>query len=78
MSYQLTLNMLSLLEGFNRQIRKVTLSNEVVAKQRLSVRKTKGGFNSDDSLRKLVYLAYKDIAKKWACQAKRSRSDDSL
>ena len=39
------------IEGFNRQIRKIT--------------KTKGGFNSDDSLKKLVYLAYKDIVKKW-------------
>jgi putative transposase len=38
-------------EGFNRQIRKIT--------------KTKGGFNSDDSLEKLVFLAYRDIAKKW-------------
>jgi putative transposase len=38
-------------EGFNRQIRKIT--------------KTKGGFNSDDSLYKLVFLAYRDIAKKW-------------
>jgi len=38
-------------EGFNKQIRKIT--------------KTKGGFNSDISLQKLVYLAYKDIAKKW-------------
>jgi transposase-like protein len=39
------------IEGFNRQIRKIT--------------KTKGGFNSDSSLKKLVFLAYKDIAKKW-------------
>jgi len=38
-------------EGFNRQIRKIT--------------KTKGGFTNDDSLFKLVFLAYKDIAKKW-------------
>lgn len=38
-------------EGFNRQIRKIT--------------KTKGGFNSDDSLIKLVFLVYKDISKKW-------------
>jgi transposase-like protein len=38
-------------EGFNRQIRKIT--------------KTKGGFSNDSSLFKLVYLAYKDIAKKW-------------
>ena len=38
-------------EGFNRQIRKIT--------------KTKGGFSNDGSLFKLVYLAYKDIAKKW-------------
>jgi transposase-like protein len=39
------------IEGFNRQIRKIT--------------KTKGGFNSDMSLMKLVFLAYRDIAKKW-------------
>jgi transposase-like protein len=38
-------------EGFNRQIRKIT--------------KTKGGFSNDESLFKLVYLAYKDIARKW-------------
>ena len=38
-------------EGFNRQIRKIT--------------KTKGGFSSDESLFKLVYLVYKDISKKW-------------
>jgi transposase-like protein len=38
-------------EGFNRQIRKIT--------------KTKGGFSNDESLFKLVYLVYKDIAKKW-------------
>ncbi len=38
-------------EGFNRQIRKIT--------------KTKGGFNSDESLYKLVFLAYQDIAKAW-------------
>jgi transposase-like protein len=39
------------IEGFNRQIRKIT--------------KTKGGFNSDESLTRLVYLVYKDISKKW-------------
>jgi transposase-like protein len=39
------------IEGFNRQIRKIT--------------KTKGGFNNNDSLKKLVYLIYKDISKKW-------------
>jgi len=38
-------------EGFNRQIRKIT--------------KTKGGFTNDDSLFKLVFLAYNDILKKW-------------
>ena len=38
-------------EGFNRQIRKVT--------------KTKGVFNSDESLFRLTYLIYKDISKKW-------------
>ena len=39
------------IEGFNRQIRKIT--------------KTKGGFNSDESLIKLVFLAYRDISAKW-------------
>ena len=38
-------------EGFNRQIRKIT--------------KTKVGFNNDDSLFKLVFLAYRDISTKW-------------
>ena len=38
-------------EGFNRQIRKIT--------------KSKGGFSSDDALRKLVFLIYRDISKKW-------------
>ncbi len=38
-------------EGFNRQIRKVT--------------KSKGGFTNDDSLFKLVYLIYRDISRKW-------------
>lgn len=39
------------IEGYHRQIRKVT--------------KTKGAFPSDDALLKLVYLAYKQVAKKW-------------
>ena len=38
-------------EGYHRQVRKVT--------------KTKGVFTSDDSLVKLVYLAYRNIRKKW-------------
>lgn len=38
-------------EGYHRQIRKVT--------------KTKGAFPSDDALLKLVYLATKNIEKKW-------------
>jgi len=38
-------------EGFNRQVRKIT--------------KSKGGFSNDESLFKLVYLIYRDIAKKW-------------
>lgn len=38
-------------EGYHRQVRKVT--------------KTKGMFTSDDSLIKLVYLAYRNIRKKW-------------
>ena len=39
------------IEGFNRQIRKMT--------------KTKGGFSSDESLIRLVFLAYRDISAKW-------------
>jgi transposase-like protein len=39
------------IEGFHRQIRKVT--------------KNKGVFPGDDALLKLVYLAYKNISKKW-------------
>jgi transposase-like protein len=38
-------------EGFNRQVRKIT--------------KSKGGFSNDDALRKLVFLIYRDISKKW-------------
>lgn len=38
-------------EGYNRQIRKVT--------------KGKGVFTSDQALEKLVYLAYRNIRKKW-------------
>jgi len=39
------------IEGFHRQVRKVT--------------KTKGAFPSDMALLKLIYLAYKNIRKKW-------------
>ncbi len=39
------------IEGFHRQVRKVT--------------KTKGAFTSDMALLKLIYLAYKNIRKKW-------------
>jgi len=39
------------IEGYHRQIRKIT--------------KSKGAFPSDQALLKLVYLVYKDIAKKW-------------
>lgn len=39
------------IEGFHRQVRKVT--------------KTKGAFPNDDALLKLVYLAYRNISKKW-------------
>lgn len=38
-------------EGYHRQVRKIT--------------KTKGVFPTDDSLYKLVYLAYRNIRKKW-------------
>ncbi len=38
-------------EGYHRQVRKVT--------------KTKGFFPTDNSLEKLVYLAYRNIRKKW-------------
>ena len=39
------------IEGFNRQLRKVTKSKSV--------------FPTDDSLRKMLYLAMMDITKKW-------------
>ena len=39
------------IEGFHRQVRKVT--------------KNKGAFPNDDALLKLVYLAYRNISKKW-------------
>ena len=39
------------IEGVHRQMRKVT--------------KTKGAFTSDMGLMKLLYLAYKNISKKW-------------
>ena len=39
------------IEGFNRQLRKVTKSKTV--------------FRSDDSLMKMLYLAMMDITKKW-------------
>jgi transposase-like protein len=39
------------IEGFHRQVRKVT--------------KTKGAFPTDMALLKLIYLAYKNIRKKW-------------
>src|SRR5690606_19361845 len=39
------------IEGFHRQVRKVT--------------KTKGAFTSDMALLKLIYLAHKNIKKKW-------------
>jgi len=39
------------IEGFRRQVRKVT--------------KNKGVLPSEDALLKLVYLAYKNISKKW-------------
>ena len=41
----------NIVEGYHRQIRKVT--------------KTKGVFPNDDALFKLVYLAYRNIKKKW-------------
>lgn len=39
------------IEGFHRQVRKVT--------------KTKGAFPNDDALLKLIYLAHRNISKKW-------------
>lgn len=41
----------NIVEGYHRQVRKIT--------------KTKGVFPSDDALLKLVYLAYRNIKKKW-------------
>ena len=44
-------NTTNAIEGFNRQLRKVTKSRTV--------------FPTDDSLLKLLYLATQDITKKW-------------
>jgi transposase-like protein len=41
----------NIIEGFHRQVRKVT--------------KTKGVFPNDDALLKMVYLAHRNISKKW-------------
>ena len=41
----------NIVEGYHRQVRKVT--------------KSKGVFTNDTALEKLVYLAYRDVAKKW-------------
>ena len=41
----------NIVEGYHRQVRKVT--------------KTKGVFPNDDAIFKLVYLAYRNIRKKW-------------
>lgn len=41
----------NIVEGYHRQVRKIT--------------KTKGVFPNDDALYKLVYLAYRNIRKKW-------------
>ena len=43
-------------EGYHRQIRKVT--------------KNKGVFTNDTALKKLVYLAYRNIRKKWTMPLK--------
>ena len=40
------------IEGFNRQLRKVT--------------KTKGAFTSEDALKKLIYVAMRNITEKWS------------
>ena len=42
----------NIIEGFNRQIRKVT--------------KTKGNFTSETALMKLLYLATKNIDRRWS------------
>jgi len=41
----------NIIEGFNRQLRKVT--------------KTKGAFTSDDALMKLLFLVQDNITSKW-------------
>jgi transposase-like protein len=41
----------NIIEGYNRQVRKVT--------------KNKGIFPTDKAIRKLLYLAHRDIEKKW-------------
>lgn len=49
----------NIIEGFNRQIRKVT--------------KTKGNFTSEAALMKLLYVATKNIDKRWTIQIKHWR-----
>ncbi len=51
MRYDGTVSPILSVEGYHRQIRKVT--------------KNKGVFPSDTALEKLVYLAYRNIRKKW-------------
>ncbi|MDP2790852.1 MAG: transposase, partial [Rectinemataceae bacterium] len=41
----------NIVEGYHRQLRKVT--------------KTKNAYPTDDSLRKIIYLATNDLARKW-------------
>ena len=48
---RMNISMVDTIEGFHRQIRKVT--------------KTKGAFTNDMALLKLVYLASQRIAEKW-------------
>ena len=53
------------IEGFNRQLRKVTKSKSVFPTDLRKVTKSKSVFPTDDSLFKMLYLAMIDITKKW-------------
>lgn len=54
---------------FPEEIRKIIYTTNIVEsvhRQFRKVTKTKSVFPNDDSLKKMLYLAYKDISKKWA------------
>jgi transposase-like protein len=67
-SWKNKLDNLSVYFKYPKDIRKVIYTTNIIEsvhRQFRTLTKTKGGFNSDDLLTRLVYLVYKDISKKW-------------